>query len=168
MPSSHLILCHPLSSCPQSLPASESFLMSQLFTWGGQSIGVSALASVLLKKSQDWSPSEWTGWISLQAKGLSTVFSNTTVQKHVHTLMDIHTHTHTHMQCTYTVHTRTHLHTHDSCVYMYEYMVIHVCSGMQHGYMHVRTYNLSVHVGAQSYTYAYAIIHTHTRAHTYM
>ena len=69
-------------SCPQSLPASESFPMSQLFTWGGQIIGVSALASFLPKKSQGWSPSEWTGWISLQSKGLSRVFSNTTVQKH--------------------------------------------------------------------------------------
>ena len=72
----------PFSSCPQSLPASESFQMSQLFTWGGQSTGVSALASFLPKKSQGWSPSEWTGWISLQSKGLSRVFSNTTVQKH--------------------------------------------------------------------------------------
>ena len=82
MPSSHLILVVPFSSCPQSLPASESFPMSQLFTWGGQSIGVSALASFLPKKSQGWSPSEWTGWISLQSKGPSRVFSNTTVQKH--------------------------------------------------------------------------------------
>ena len=72
----------PFSSCPQSLPASESFPMCQLFEWGGQSTGVSALASFLLKKSQGWSPSEWTGWISLQSKGLSRVFSNTTVQKH--------------------------------------------------------------------------------------
>ena len=72
----------PFSSCPQSLPASESFPVSQLFIWGGQSTGVSALASVLPKKSQDWSPSEWTCWISLQSKGLSRVFSNTTVQKH--------------------------------------------------------------------------------------
>ena len=72
----------PFFSCPQSLPASESFPMSQLFTSGGQSIGVSALASFLPKKSQDWSPLEWTGWISLQSKGLSRVFSNTTVQKH--------------------------------------------------------------------------------------
>ena len=71
----------PFSSCPQSLPASGSFLMSQLFTWGGQIIGVSALASFLPKNTQDWSPSEWTGWISLQSKGLSRVFSNTTVQK---------------------------------------------------------------------------------------
>ena len=82
--------CHPTISssvipfsCPQSLPASsESFPMSQLFTWGGQSIGVSALASFLPKKSQDWSPLKWTGRISLQSKGLSRVFSNTTVQKH--------------------------------------------------------------------------------------
>ena len=72
----------PFSSCPQSLPASKSFPMSQLFTWGGQSTGVSALASFLSKKSQVWSPSEWSGWISLQSKGLSRVFSNTTVQKH--------------------------------------------------------------------------------------
>ena len=72
----------PFSSCPQSLPASESFPMSQLFTWGGQSTGVSALAPFLPKKSQGWSPLEWTGWISLQSKGLSRVFSNTTVQKH--------------------------------------------------------------------------------------
>ena len=71
----------PFSSCPQSLPASRSFLMSQLFAWGGQSIGVSASASVLPKNTQGWS-SEWTGWISLQSKGLSRVFSNTTVQKH--------------------------------------------------------------------------------------
>ena len=72
----------PFSSCPHSLPASESFPMHQLFTWGGQSTGVSALASFLPKKSQGWSPSEWTGWISLQFKGLSRVFSNFTVQKH--------------------------------------------------------------------------------------
>ena len=72
----------PFSSCPQSLPASESFPMSQLFTWGGQSIGVSALASLLPKNTQDWFPLEWTGWMSLQSKGLSRVFSNTTVQKH--------------------------------------------------------------------------------------
>ena len=82
--------CHPaisssvvsFSSCPQFLPASESFPMSQLFTWGGQTTGVSALASFLPKKSQGWSASEWTGWISLQSKGLSRVFSSTTVQKH--------------------------------------------------------------------------------------
>ena len=72
----------PFSSCPQSLPASGSFQMSQLFTSGSQSIGVSASTSVLLMKTQDWSPLRWTGWISLQSKGLSRVFSNTTVQKH--------------------------------------------------------------------------------------
>ena len=72
----------PFPSCPQSLPASESFPMSQLFTWGDQNTGVSALASFLPKKSQGWSPSEWTGEISLQSKGLSRFFSNTTVRKH--------------------------------------------------------------------------------------
>ena len=71
----------PFSSCPQSFPASGSFQISQLFIPSGQSTGVSALASFLPKKSQGWSPSEWTGWISLQSKGLSRVFSNTTVQK---------------------------------------------------------------------------------------
>ena len=81
MPSSHLISGIPFSSCPQSLPASGSFPMSQLFTWGSLSIGVSALASVLPMNTQDWSPLGWTGWISLQSKGLSRVFSNTTVQK---------------------------------------------------------------------------------------
>ena len=72
----------PFSSCPQSLPASGSFPMSQLFTWGGQSIGISASTSVLPVNTQDWSPLRWTGWISLQSKGLSRVFSNTTVQWH--------------------------------------------------------------------------------------
>ena len=72
----------PFSSCPQSLPASESFPMSQLFSWGGQTTGVSALASFLPKNIQGWSPLEWTGWISLQSRGLSRVFSNTTLQKH--------------------------------------------------------------------------------------
>ena len=72
----------PFSSCPQSFPASESFPMSQLFTSGGQSIGISASASVLPMNTQNWSPLGWTGWISLQSKGLSRVFSNTTVQKH--------------------------------------------------------------------------------------
>ena len=72
----------PFSSYPQSLPPSGSFPMSQLFSWGGQSIGVSASASVLSMNTQDWSPLECTGWISLQSKGLSRVFSNTTVQKH--------------------------------------------------------------------------------------
>ena len=81
MPSSHLILCRPLLLLTPILPASKSFPMSQLFTWGGQSIAVSASASVLPKNTQDWSPLEWIGWISLQSKGLSRVFSNTTVQK---------------------------------------------------------------------------------------
>ena len=92
----------PFSSCPQSFPASESFPMSQLFTWGGQSTRVSALASVLPKNTQDWSPVEWTGWISLQSKGLSRVFSNITQFKsinssalsllHSPTLTSIHDH----------------------------------------------------------------------------
>ena len=86
-PSSHW--CHPaisssvvpFSSCPQSLPASKSFPMSQLFSWSGQTIGVSDLASVFPMNTQDWSPLGWYGWISLQSKGLSRVF-NTTVKKH--------------------------------------------------------------------------------------
>ena len=72
----------PFSSCSQSLPASESFPMSQLFARVSQSTGVSALGSFLPKNTQDWSPLGWTDWISLQSKGLSRVFSNTTVQKH--------------------------------------------------------------------------------------
>ena len=82
MPFSHLSSVVPLSFCPQSLPASESFLMSQLFAWDGQSVGVSALASVLPMNTQDLSPLGWTGWISLLCKVLSRVFSNTTVQRH--------------------------------------------------------------------------------------
>ena len=91
----------PFSSCPQSLPASESFPMSQLFAWGGQSIGVSASALVLPMNTQDWSPLEWTGWISLQSKGLSRVFSNTQFKTinslvlsllHSPTLTSIHDH----------------------------------------------------------------------------
>ena len=82
--------CHPTISSSvvpfsprlQSFPASGSFPMSQLFAWGGQSIGVSASTLVLPMSTQDWSPLGWTGWISLQSKGLSRVFSNTTVQKH--------------------------------------------------------------------------------------
>ena len=82
--------CHPIfsssvvpfSSCPQSFPASGSFPMSQFFTSGGQSIRVSASASILLINIQDWFPFGWIAWISLQSKGLSRVFSNTTVQKH--------------------------------------------------------------------------------------
>ena len=72
----------PFSSCLQSFPASGFFLMSQFFASGGQSIGISASASVLPMNIQDWFPLGWTGWISLQSKGLSRVFSNTTVQKH--------------------------------------------------------------------------------------
>ena len=72
----------PFFSCPQPLPTSGSFPMSQLFAWGGQSIGVSASASVLPMNTQDWSHLGWTGWISLQSKGLSRVFSNTIVQKY--------------------------------------------------------------------------------------
>ena len=72
----------PFTSCPQSFPARGSFQMSQLFAWGGQSIEVSASASVLPVNTQDQSPLAWTGWISLQSKGLSRVFSNTRVQKH--------------------------------------------------------------------------------------
>ena len=72
----------PFSSCPQFFPASGSFPRSQFFAWGGQSTGVSALTSVLPMNTQDWSPVGWTGWISLQSRGLSRVFSNTTVQKH--------------------------------------------------------------------------------------
>ena len=82
--------CHPIisfsvilfSSCLQSFPASGSFQMSQLFAWGGQSIAVSTSASVLPMNIQDWFPLGWTGWISLQSKGLSRVFSSTTVQNH--------------------------------------------------------------------------------------
>ena len=82
--------CHPIfsssvvpfSSCPQSFPASGSFPVSQLFASGGQRTGASASTSVLPMNIQDWSPLGWTGWISLQSKGLSRVFSNTIVQKH--------------------------------------------------------------------------------------
>ena len=100
-------LCHPaisssvvpFSSCPQSFPASESFPISQFFSWGGQSTGVSALASFLPKNTQGWPPSEWTGWVSLQSKGLSRVFSNTPVQKHqffgAHLALWSNSHTHT-------------------------------------------------------------------------
>ena len=87
----------PFSSCPQSLPTSESFPMSQLFTWGGQNTGVSALASVLPKKSQGWSPSERTGWSSLQSKGLSRVFSSTTVQKHQFFSTQLSSQSHSHI-----------------------------------------------------------------------
>ena len=82
MPSNHLILCHLLFLHLQSFPASGSFSASQFFLSGGQSIGVSSSVSVLPMNIQDWFPLGWTGWISLQSKGLSRVFSNTTVQKH--------------------------------------------------------------------------------------
>ena len=81
MPASHLILGRPLLLLPPIPPSIRSFPVGQLFSWGGQSTGVSASESFLPKKSQGWS-SEWTGWISLQSKGLSRVFSNTTVQTH--------------------------------------------------------------------------------------
>ena len=88
----------PFSSCPQSFPASGSFPMSQLFASGGQNSGVSASVSVLPMYIQDWFPSGWTGWISLQSKGLSRVFSNTTVQKHqfFSTQISLYSNSHTH------------------------------------------------------------------------
>ena len=82
MPSNHLILCRPLLLLPSVFPASGSFPMSQFFASGGRSIGVSASASVLPVNIQDWFPSGWSGWIFLLSKGLSRVFSNTTVQEH--------------------------------------------------------------------------------------
>ena len=82
MPSNHLILCHPLFILPSIFPSIRSFQMSQLFALGDYSIGVLASTSVLSMNIQDWSPLGWTGWISLQSKGLSRIFSNTTVQKH--------------------------------------------------------------------------------------
>ena len=89
----------PFLSCPQSLPASESFPMSQLFAWGGQNTGVSVLTSFVPKYIQDRSPLEWTGWNSLQSKGLSKVFSNPTVQNHqffsVHLSSQSNSHIHT-------------------------------------------------------------------------
>ena len=82
MPSSHLILCHPLLLLPPIPPSIRELPTSQIFAWGGQITGVSASASVLPMNTQDWSPLGWTGWISLQSKGLSRLFSNITVQKH--------------------------------------------------------------------------------------
>ena len=82
MTPNHFILCPPFSSCLQYFPASGSFTVSQFFTSGGQSLGASASASVLPMNIQDWFPLAWTGLISLQFKGLSRVFSSTTVQKH--------------------------------------------------------------------------------------
>ena len=88
----------PFSSCPQSFPTSGSSQMSQLFAWGGQSIGVSASTSVLPMNTQDWSPLGWTGWISLKSKGLSRVVSNTKVQKHQFfgTLLSLQSNSHIH------------------------------------------------------------------------
>ena len=82
MPSNHLILCHPLLLLPSIFPNIRVFSVSQLFSSGGQNIGVSTWTSVLPMNTKDWFPLWWTGWISLQSKGLSRVFSNTTVQKH--------------------------------------------------------------------------------------
>ena len=81
MPSNHLVLCRPLFPHVQFFAASRSLPVSQFFASGGQTIGVSASASVLPMNTQDWFPLGWTGWISLQSKGLSRVFFNTTVQK---------------------------------------------------------------------------------------
>ena len=97
MPSSHCILCCPLLLLPLSLPASGSFPESQLFSWDGQSIGVSASASVLPMNTQDWSPLGWTGWISLQSKGLTRVFSSTTVQKHKFYVVQLSSQSNTHI-----------------------------------------------------------------------
>ena len=82
MPSSHFILCCPLLLLPPIPSSIRVFQMNQLFAWGGQSIGVSALASVVPMNTQDWSPLRWTGWTSLQYEGRSRVFSKTTIQKH--------------------------------------------------------------------------------------
>ena len=88
MPSNHLILCCPFLLLPSIFPSSRSFPLSQFFTSGGQSIGVSASTSVLPMNTQDWSPFGWTGWISLQSKEPSRVFSSITVQKyHWHALL---------------------------------------------------------------------------------
>ena len=87
----------PFFSCPQSFPALGSFPMSQLFAWGGQSIGVSASTSVLPMNTQDWSPLRWTGWIFLQSKGFSKVFSNTTVQKHQFFSAQLSSHSNSHI-----------------------------------------------------------------------
>ena len=98
MPSNYLILCRPLSSCLQSFPESGAFLMSWFFPSGGQSIGASASASVVPMNIQDWFPLGLTGLISLQPKGLSRVFANTTVQKHqfFHTQPSLWSNSHIH------------------------------------------------------------------------
>ena len=102
MPSNHMVLCRTFSSCLWSFPASGSFRTSVFFASGGQSIEASASASFLPKKSQGWSPSEWTGLISLQSKGLSRVFSNTTVQKHQFFGAQLSSQSNSHIQCTTT------------------------------------------------------------------
>ena len=98
MPSNHLILCRPLSLCLQSFPPSGSFPMSQFFTSSGQSIGVSASGSVLPMNIQDWFPLQLTDLISLKSKGLSRVFSNTTIQKHqfFNTQLSLYSNSHIH------------------------------------------------------------------------
>ena len=97
MPSSHLILCRPLLLLPSIFPSIRSFPVSQVFPSGGQSIGVSASTSVLPMNTQDWSPLGWTGWISLQSKGLSRVFSNTTVPKHQFFSTQLSSHSNSHI-----------------------------------------------------------------------
>ena len=98
MPSNHFILCHPLLLLPSIFPSIRDFPMSQFFTSGGQSIRVSASASVLPMNIQDWFPLGWTVWISLKSKGLSRVFSNTTVQKHqfIHSQLSLQSNSHIH------------------------------------------------------------------------
>ena len=107
--------------------------MSQLFAWGGQSTRVSALPSVLPKNTQGWSPSEWTGWISLQSKGLSRVFSNTTVQKHQFFVTQPSSQSNSHIH-TYNIHTYIYIHTY-ICIYTYIYIYIYT-------YMHI----ISIHI----------------------
>ena len=97
IPSNHLILCHPLLLLPSIFPIIRVFQMSQLFASGGQSIRVSASPSFLPMNTQDWSPLGWTGWISLQPKGLSRVFSNTTVQKRQFFSAQLSSHSNSHI-----------------------------------------------------------------------
>ena len=103
MPSNHLILCQPFSSCFLSFPASGPFPRSQFFASGGQSIRVSASTSVLPMNAQDGFPFRWTGWISLQSKGLSRVFSNTTVQKHQFFCTQLSSYSHPYMTARNTI-----------------------------------------------------------------
>ena len=101
MPSSHLFLCRPLLLLPPIPPSIRVFSNESTLQWGGQSIGVSASASVLPMNTQDWSPLGWTGWISLQSKGLSRVFSNTTVQKHQSSGAQLSSQSNSHIRLTY-------------------------------------------------------------------